>query len=82
MNKIKYLFGYLWFNKYLLVALALSLYGNYHLIKAQYNLRCNVNGQSVGWIVSKNDCQALVDARFDSQELARLTFLKENNDIR
>jgi len=80
-NKAKCVVAYLWHNKVLALMLVLSIWFNFHLLKAQYALRCSVNGKSIGWLVNKQDCEALNQDRFASSELSRINFLKENYDL-
>lgn len=58
--------------KMLFVVLALvSFYTNYSLAKQVYNLRCDVGGQVIGWMVKDITCGELADAKMELIELDR-----------
>lgn len=53
-----------------------SFYGNYALLKAQYNFRCADGG---GYFMQDIECAEIAQAKFDARELDRELRLKEAN---
>lgn len=58
--------------KTMFVALALiSMVTNYYMAKMVFNLRCQVNGQVVGWFTTKSMCHQISTSEFDRMEAER-----------
>lgn len=53
------------------IALILSLYSNWTMLRANYVFRCSAGGM----FMSQSKCNELATNLFDSQELSRIQFL-------
>jgi hypothetical protein len=63
--------------------IVLSVVMNCYQAKQHYNIRCGVDGQTIGgWFPTKEQCNDLASLKQDSQELGRLQALANNQDLR
>lgn len=67
--------------KTLFVLMALgSFAGNYLLAKEIWNVRCEVNGEVIGYFTRDITCNEISQAKFDSLELARINSINARNN--
>lgn len=61
----------------IIVSLALSLFLNYKLVRANYVVRCAAGGM----LMSQSKCNDLAQDQTDAQELRRIQFVQNNQDL-
>lgn len=67
--KVKIIFGQL---------ILISVLLNFMFVRQIYTLRCMVNGEKIGFFITKSQCDDLVSSKMDSLLLATKNYQNQN----